>query len=314
MRKITYLTACILLAVNVSAQQKTGQQSVRSLCGCFEVEFKYAETFAPDTAYKFHPRYHASGLEWVVPEEATDKKFVLQHLLIIDDTTTIKHWREDWEFEKYDRWAFDHDATWKHITGDKLNEKGHWIQTVWEVDDAPRYQGSSVWLSNNNKNYWENTTDAPLPRREYSKRNDYNVLQRTNRIIITDTGWIHEQDNKKIIRNDSVSDKLLAEEKGYNIYRRTSDSKCLKASAWWQDHKSFWKTVREEWDAAMKDKNNIHLLAKIDGKYLYQQIDELENQPMTNAKLKEKLKSIFNQYIATKGIATKGETPTTAKY
>lgn len=309
MKQITCLTTCILLIINANAQLKTGQQSIKNLCGCFEVEFKYAETFAPDTAYKFHPRYHASGLEWVVAEEATDKKFVLQHLLIIDDTTTIKHWREDWEFEKYDHWAFDHDATWKHIAGDKGNEKGHWIQTVWEVDDAPRYQGSSVWLTSNNKYFWENTTDAPLPRREYTKRNDYNVLQRTNRIIITDTGWVHEQDNKKIIRNDSLNDKLLAEEKGYNIYKRTSDRKCLQASGWWQGHKLFWKMVRESWEAALKDKNNIHLLAKIDGKYLYQQIAELENQSLSPVQIKEKLKTIFDKYIA-----TKGEAPTTAKY
>ena len=34
----------------------TGRQDIEKLCGCFEVEFKYAETFSPDPAYKFHER------------------------------------------------------------------------------------------------------------------------------------------------------------------------------------------------------------------------------------------------------------------
>ena len=190
MKKLFPFILSTFAAFYAVAQPATEQQAVKSLCGCFEVEFKYAETFAADTAYKFHPRYQASGLEWVVAEESNPNKFVLQHLLLVDDSMVIKHWREDWEFEKSEWLVFNHDASWKQVTGNKEKTKGQWTQTVWEVDDAPRYQGSSKWVNSNGKYYWENTADAPLPRREYTKRSDYNVMQRTNRIAITDKGWV----------------------------------------------------------------------------------------------------------------------------
>ena len=290
------------------AQIATEQKAVKSLCGCFEVDFKYAETFAADTAYKFHPRYNASGLEWVVAEESNPTKFVLQHLLLVSDSMVIKHWREDWEFEKNDWWIFNHDATWKQVTGNKENTKGQWTQTVWEVDDAPRYQGSGNWISANGKYYWENTADAPLPRREYTKRKDYNVMQRTNRIVVTGNGWVHEQDNKKIIRKDGVADTYLAEEKGYNIYKRTDDNKCKIAAAYWEKHKKFWVTVRQAWQEILKDKTVVRLVPKADGMLLYEQFDNLEKQSLAGTQLNEKVKWLLGKYIDktdTKQVASK---------
>ena len=64
-----------------------------------------------------------------------------------------------------------------------------------------RYEGSSTWVHVDGKSLWENITDAPLPRREKTIRDDYNVLKRNNRIEITDFGWEHKQDNFKIIRS-----------------------------------------------------------------------------------------------------------------
>jgi hypothetical protein len=138
MKKIFFVLLTGFTALSSFAQPKNEQQAIKSLCGCYEVSFKYAETFAADTAYTFHPRYQTSGMEWIVPEESSANKFVLQHLLLVDDSMVIKHWREDWEFEKADWLVFSHDATWKQVTGNKEKTKGQWTQTVWEVDDAPR--------------------------------------------------------------------------------------------------------------------------------------------------------------------------------
>lgn len=295
MEKLIFFSGWIILSLTVTAQSKQEQEAIKKLCGCFEVQFMYAETFAPDTAYVLHKPYKASGLEWVVAEEASDRKFVLQHLLLANDTLIIKHWREDWEYNKNDRWAFDHDAVWRHVSAP---EKGEWMQTVWEVDDAPRYQGSSHWVFNNSQYYWENTADAPLPRREYTHRSDYNVLQRGNRIIITDTGWVHEQDNKKIIRADGTADRLLVQEKGYNIYSRTDASKCAKAEAWWSQHRQFWNAVRSSWTEIMKTKSSIHLLQKADGRFLYQHLATLEQDWSGAAdKLKEKTKETLQKFV-----------------
>jgi hypothetical protein len=296
MKRIYLATLVCFVTHSSFAQTKNEQQAIKNLCGCYEVTFKYAETFAADTAYKFHPTYRAVGLEWVVAEEASDKKFVLQHLLLADDMI-IKHWREDWEFEASNWWVYNRDANWKLVKGNKQQVTGQWTQTVWGVDDEPRYQGSSAWINNNGQFYWENTTDSPLPRREYSKRNDYNVMKRTNRIIATDTGWVHEQDNKKIVRKDGKPDVFLAEEKGYNIYKKTDDAKCQQATAYWEKHKQFWAVVRQSWQELMKDKSAIQLVSKAEGKYMYQQLDEVEKQTLTALQQKEKIKSVLGKYI-----------------
>ena len=65
---------------------------------------------------------------------------------------------------------------------------------------------------------WENTANAPLPRREYTKRSDYQVMRRLNSHILTDDGWVHEQDNEKIVVEED-GEYVLVEEKGRNTYK-----------------------------------------------------------------------------------------------
>jgi hypothetical protein len=239
----------ILTSTQAFAQPAKDVESIKSLCGCYQIDFKYAETFSPDSTYKTHKPYVAKGTEWVQMIEETPGKMVMQHLLVISDTQIIKHWREDWTFENTNLLAFNKSASWNKISLPKSSVKGQWTQTVWEVDDAPRYQGTASWIHADGKDLWVNNTDAPLPRREYSIRSDYNVLNRTNNISITKDGWMHEQDNKKIIRTDGQADKLLVEEKGYNIYHKVDDSKCTGAKKWWEANKVKWTVVRKEWDA-----------------------------------------------------------------
>jgi len=289
------LSASIVTTVN--AQTKKEVAAIKSLCGCYEVEFKYAETFAPSKEYQFKDRYKTGGLEWVVAEEFSDKKMVLQHLLVINDSTVIKHWREDWEYQQNQWLAFDKSATWKKISVPAANVKGQWTQTVWEVDDAPRYQGSAKWVENDGKYYWENTADAPLPRREYTKRNDYNVMKRGNRVIVTDSMWIHEQDNEKVIRKDGAADQLLVLEKGYNIYRKVDDSKCAQAKQWWVSHKPFWNAVRQSWTGILSQQNQIHLQSKVDDKFLYQQLDAIEEKKLDTNVLQQETRAVITKYV-----------------
>lgn len=287
-------------SLNSFAQNKEDIKSVQSLCGCFEVNFMYAETFATDTAYKFSKKYQARGLEYVVAEESSPTKFVLQHLLVAEDDV-IKHWREDWVYQEVKQLQFLHSAQWKPVMLKPEKVKGQWTQSVWEVDDAPRYMGTASWIHADGKDYWENTTDAPLPRREYTKRNDYNVMRRGNRIRITDTGWIHEQDNDKLVRQSGAPDRLLAQEKGYNIYRKVDDGKCAVAKNWWIKNKTYWNTVRKSWDVLLKDKSIVHLQTKVENKLLYQYLFDTQNefthQTVTETQLPGKITSILTRFL-----------------
>ncbi|MEK7227039.1 MAG: DUF6607 family protein, partial [Bacteroidota bacterium] len=183
MRKITGLVTVLALSLSVMAQKPEDKKAIDKLCGCFEVNFKYAETFSPDPNYKYHDREETGGTaELALPIEISDKKIVIQHLLVVGVNTVVKHWREEWSYENPVIWKYKGDRTWVKETVPVEQVKGKWTQTVWEVADEPRYQGFSQFVNLDGKIIWQNTTDAPLPRREYSVRNDYNILKRTNRL------------------------------------------------------------------------------------------------------------------------------------
>jgi hypothetical protein len=155
--------------------------------------------------------------------------------------------------------------------------KGKWTQSVWEVSDAPRYQGTSEWINLDGKTIWQSTADAPLPRREYSVRSDYNVLKRTNRLVLGNDGWVHEQDNQKIIRSGS-GDKLLVEEKGINSYKKVDDSQCTAAKFYWENNKTYWTKVRKIWEEYATTHSTIELKTQINGKALHDYLFELAKE------------------------------------
>jgi hypothetical protein len=298
---LAIIAAYIMMGI-VIAQPKAelDRLAIRSLAGFYKVTFNYAETFAPDTAYKFHPRYHSWGYEWAVIAEDSPKKIVIQHLLVVGDSTVIKHWREDWVYEVPDMLAFDKDNTWKKVKLKPEETRGRWVQKVYQVDDSPRYEGIGTWVHVDGKHQWQSETDSPLPRREFTKRSDYNVLRRGNRIYITSNGWMFEQDNKKVIR-DSGGDKILAMEKGYEEFIKADEQKFNYAKGWWKLQQRYWNDVRLVWDAIYAQNNSIKLAGKKDGKLLFEKLFELGDQSVkekwARAKNKEEVKKAISTYL-----------------
>ena len=278
------------------SKQDLDKKAIKGMCGCYEVGFNFAETFvfSKDSTYKPSKVKYASALEFAQLVEETDDKVVIQHLLIVggkENPMIIKHWRQDWIYENQDLYMFNADNKWDFTKLSKDKVKGQWTQKVYQVDDSPRYEGSSSWVHVDGKTYWENTTDAPLPRREYTKRSDYNVTVRTNRHEITKDGWVHDQDNSKVLREDGT-DVLLAREKGYNTYNRVDDSKCEAAIKWWQENKDYWANVRSAWDEVYSKNKDLELAAKVDGKRLYEVLFFMDTK--TSYK---KIKKIIKSYV-----------------
>ncbi|MFT3827704.1 MAG: hypothetical protein QM731_27540 [Chitinophagaceae bacterium] len=296
------LLACSLLMGSLQltqAQSKEDISSIKSLCGCYEVEFKYAETFATDKNYQLKDKYVAKGIEWAGLVEGTDKKFVIQHILVIDDSMIVKHWREDWTYQNTDLLKYNQGTEWKKVHLPASQVAGQWTQSVWEVDDAPRYQGTAVWVHQNGQHFWKNVTDAPLPRREYTKRKDYNVLTRGNTIALTDTGWVHEQDNAKVVRTAGQPDQLVVMEKGYNIYRKIDDSKCKVASQWWAKYNGYWNKVRSNWDNLIGKKELVSLQREVKNQSLTKQLESLESKDATakQDEISAQIKKILEEHM-----------------
>ncbi len=276
MNKSSFLSfLCIMLYITTYSQNKKSKdkQSIKSMCGCFEIEFNFAETFvfSENEDYQKSKIYKTKALEWGQLILDEKNKISIQHLLIVGSKqfpSIVKHWRQDWIFQNTDLYLYDKNDKWSYINLDKKDVKGQWTQKVYQVDDSPRYEGSASWIHQDGKSYWENTTPAPLPRREFSKRSDYNVTMRGNRHEITRTGWIHDQDNKKIQKQDD-SQFVLAHEKGYSTYTRVPDSECKAAVEWWDKNGSKWKMVRDKWDIIYSSNKDLSLKPAVDDKKLY---------------------------------------------
>ena len=285
MRSKIFITSIALTTSLLSNSQTNARQNdiaaIKSMCGCYEVQFNFAETFSypkDSLTYKPSETKHEKALEWVQLIEDTSNKISMQHLLIVgpNENDIVKHWRQDWLFENTNFLNFQKDLTWKHSATSAKNVKGQWTQKVYQVDDSPRYEGSSSWVHVDRSHYWKNTTDAPLPRREHTKRDDYNVLKRRNIHEITATGWVHEQDNDKLIRNLNQKDILLAQEKGFDIYTKVPDANCKVAQNWWKKNEEIWLKIRNKWNSVYASKKDINLHKKVEKKSLFSLLFDLK--------------------------------------
>ncbi|WP_106794470.1 DUF6607 family protein [Aquimarina sp. Aq78] len=280
MKRLTLSSLLLLVAVcTITAQDKKKQDknAIKKMCGCYEVTFNFAETFqySNDSLYKPSKTKIAKGLEWAQLVEEDKNKISIQHLLQVGDPSKphiVKHWRQDWIFQNTDFYMFNGNNSWNYESKSESDVKGQWTQKVYQVDDSPRYEGSATWVHVDGKSFWENRTDAPLPRREYTKRSDYNVTVRGNRHEITKNGWIHDQNNDKVIREAGKADVILAKEKGYNTYVKVDDSKCKVAANWWKENNQKWALVRNKWDKIFGRNANLVLEAKVNNKPLYKHL------------------------------------------
>ncbi len=284
MKKITFLLTCLIFsAITLQAQDKKAldRKAIKDMCGCYEVTFNFAETFnySNDSLYKPSETKIDKALEWAELIIDEDNKIVIQHLLQVGnpaDPMVIKHWRQDWLFENTDLYTYNADNNWKYVKKPAAEVKGQWTQKVFQVDDSPRYEGSGSWVHVDGKHYWENTTEAPLPRREYTERSDYNLTMRDNRVEITDFGWIHDQDNEKIVREAGKKDVLLAKEKGLNTYEKVDDSRCAASVKWWKENEAKWALVRAKWDKVFAKNKDLSLEEKVENKPLFKFLFEEE--------------------------------------
>lgn len=303
MRLFTII-ALLLITLSANAQKaklKQDREAILSMAGCYKVTFNFAETFSTDTAYKLHKPHKSWGIELVSVVENNPTKIVLQHLLIVDDQTIIKHWRQDWLFENTELLQFEKDNTWKKVNLTKNSVKGQWTQKVYQVDDSPRYEGTGTWSHYDGKHKWESVTDAPLPRREFTTRNDYNVLNRRSQIYFTTDGWMFEQDNKKIIRENNT-DKLLVWEKGHESFTRLGNEQCLAATNWWTINQQYWNDVRIVWNDVFNANNTISIKKKVDDTLLWEKLFELgteksKSKNYNSTESKEAIKSIIKKHI-----------------
>ncbi len=74
---------------------------------------------------------------------------------------------------------------------------------------------------------------------------DYDAILCVNRHAITPTGWVHEQDNTKLVLRGTPQ--ALVRETGLNTYTRSTRVDAGVAERYWQKTGGFWAEIRNAW-------------------------------------------------------------------
>lgn len=289
------LAACATTSGQNSAAQRgekfeQDRQAILAMAGEYEVDFEFAETVAIREGYELHEPYHAGATEYVAVLEDNGDRIVLQHILVMgDDYHVVKHWRQDWTYEDKRVIDFMGHRTWQRRDLDPETVDGTWTQAVWQVDDSPRYESVGEWQHTANQSVWTSeVTWRPLPRREWSKRDDYDVMVATNRHVITPDGWVHEQDNYKLVLRDG-REEVLVRERGLNRYTKISDYDFSAGREYWRRTSDFWAAVRAEWFEIFGSRQRVELAPEIADETLWQHLFRLAEEDPDPVRVPESL-------------------------
>jgi hypothetical protein len=259
------------------------RRAILAMAGGFRSSFDFIETVGFTPGYVPARPYQSWSTEYVDVIEDAGTEISLQHIIVmyyVDDSgdtrgpVVQKHWRQDWTYEDPTIHEFVGHGAWRERRPDPAQIQGLWAQAVYQVDDSPRYEAYGRWVHTGNYSSWTSEeTWRPLPRRESSVRDDYDVLIGTNRHTITPTGWVHEQNNLKAVLEDDGSLRAdrpyLAREVGLNRYELIEGFDFSARRAYWDATSEFWADVRAEWERIYAANRTFRLAGQVDGTPLF---------------------------------------------
>ena len=242
--------------VAMSEQFEQDREAILAMTGDYRVTFDFTETVSFVEGYELKPPKLSGGFEVVRVVEDTGDFVSLQHLLVVgpaDNPMIIKHWRQDWQYEPTEVMMFIGGNAWEMQDLPPHAGTGQWSQTVYQVDDSPRYGAVGFWTHDNGISEWTPPVEwRPLPRRDMTTRSDYHAVDAVNRHTITPFGWVHEQDNTKLILSGEAP-VALVREIGVNTYRHSDELDPAPAEAYMEKTADYWAHVREAWKTIAAD-------------------------------------------------------------
>jgi len=260
-----------------SSSFEKDRAAILSLAGEYKTSFHFMESLGLYPEHEPTRPYHSWATEEVRVLEDSGTFLSLQHTLVMHfemedgsvmEPMVMKHWRQDWTFEDTDLHTFRGNATWGRERREPESVSGGWSQAVWQVDDSPRYEAIGRWTHDGNRSVWTGGNSwRPLPRREYSVRDDYGVMEGVHRIVITPTGWVHEQNNWKRVEESSEGEpEYRGHELGIDRYERIVSPSLDSADPYWEKTGAYWSEVREAWKEVYQKRNHFSLNSKVEGR------------------------------------------------
>lgn len=251
--------------------------AILSMTGSHRVSFDFLETSGTSESYTPPRPYFSWATEHVSVLEDREDFISLQHALVmffedegeVKGPFVMKHWRQDWQYEAKQRIAYEGELTWRRVQTRGLS--GRWLQSVYQVDDSPRYQVMGKWTHEGGQSQWvSDDVWRPLPRREFSVRDDYNVLAGSHTITVGATGWIHVQNNRKL-KVENGRPVGVGTELGISRYEAITEPELSPAyDAEWEKVAPYWAEVRTRWDEIIQEQESFSLKAKDGGESLWQ--------------------------------------------
>lgn len=281
-----------IAADDAAANFEQDRADILAMAGNYRVRFDMQESTRWDPTYQPLEPKKSGGNEVVRVIEDTGRKIVLQHLLVIGHESKshiIKHWRQDWEYEPAKILAYSDRNSWAWEDVPERMRIGRWSQTVYQVDDSPRYAGWGQFETQGGVRRWRSSwTWRPLARRDAVRNPVYDRYLSINRHQSSADGWIHWQDNTKMGTKDG---KLIpiVQEYVLNTYAKNDEYDVKSADDYWAATKEYWAAVRAEWDRVAATKGGIAIDEEaqtgtvISGRLL-EIADEVQDKKLTTAK------------------------------
>lgn len=258
--------------------QERDRRAILAMAGTYRVTFDFLEVVPFVAQDKPNAPYQSWGTEKVYVDSDDGKNISLVHILemrivqkdgSISEPMVTKHWRQDWQYEPAYIVEYRGRDHWQRRKLNPADAKGAWLQTVYQVDESPRYASIGRWEHSASFSTWlSGETWRPLPRREWSVRDDYQVLLGSNRHTVSPTGWIQEENNLKTVIDSSraidASHPYVAREYGVARYERIRDADFAQADVYFDRTKQFWDQVREEWSQIFAKQGEVTLKGPVD--------------------------------------------------
>ena len=262
------------------SDKERDRRAILAMAGAYRTSFDFIETVGFTSGYEPRAPYQSWGTEHVYVVADEDNFISLQHILVmlmnlpdgtVSEPIVVKHWRHDWTFEERDLYVYEGHQTWGARKLTRAQARGRWTQSVYQVDDSPRYQAVGTWTHYPNYSSWHSEeTWRPLPRREFSVRDDYHVLVGTNKHTINPTGWVQEEENLKVVLDAQGQEvAVLAKEVGLARYERIVDFDWSAGDAYWARTGAYWQAVRETWRDMFKRHQKVSIKPNVAGKTLF---------------------------------------------
>jgi len=288
------------------------RQAILAMAGPYRATFDFLETVGFVPGFKPDKPYQSWGTEYIYVLEEKKDFISLQHIMVMFfqqgeemvGPMVMKHWRQDWQYQKRDLLVYAGDSTWRHEQLPRSAVNGTWAQAVFQVDDSPRYESYGHWEHKPNFSSWQSQrTWRPLPRREHTVRSDYQVLEGYNRHTILPDGWVQEEENFKLKLNKAgkpVKDlPYLSKEIGINRYQRIADFDFSAGDAYWEKTGEFWELVRQEWSTIARKNSSFKLREKVDGMELFMPLFEYAEaiDKQSKVEMREFVHGILERFV-----------------